>query len=267
MIRDEQRPSVPVLSFCFLPQSPTLLRVSFQTMYCMEIRLRGGGLVSIRDGAYSRFDRSNVVEEFTPTQGLKGFLSKYVDESAVYRRQSQSEDDNPPSPITMEDTQSHAGTSSFYNANINALRAPQSPRDSGLRFQQPMTPPTSSNPHTPASPHPIGQANHPSFSMTSPTGQHIPHPSPSAATAMMPSSPLNPQASPMTMANSPGPNLAFMQSHPDSSPFAAMSPAASNWPGSPMPRASPRSGQTTEHKLQPQSKIQSMQILSVSLID
>lgn len=33
--------------------------------------MRGGGLVSIRDGAYSRFDRSNVVDEFTPTQGLK----------------------------------------------------------------------------------------------------------------------------------------------------------------------------------------------------
>lgn len=83
-------------------------------MYCMEIRLRGGGLVSIRDGAYSRFDRSNVVEEFTPTQGLKGFLSKYVDESAVYRRQSQSEDDNPPSPsiVTMEE--SHGGSSPFY---------------------------------------------------------------------------------------------------------------------------------------------------------
>lgn len=107
-----QRPLNPVLSFCILPQSPTLLRVSYQTMYCMEIRLRGGGLVSIRDGAYSRFDRSNVVEEFTPTQGLKGFLSKYVDESAVYRRQSQSEDDNPPSPITMED--SHGGSSPFY---------------------------------------------------------------------------------------------------------------------------------------------------------
>lgn len=40
-------------------------------MYCLELRLRGGGLVSLRDGAYSRFERSNVVDEFTPTQGLK----------------------------------------------------------------------------------------------------------------------------------------------------------------------------------------------------
>lgn len=69
----------------------------------------------------------------------------------------------------------------------------------------------------------------------------------------MPSSPLNPQPSPMT-AHSPGPNLAYMQSHPDSSPFAAMSPAAANWPGSPRP--SPRPGQSPEHKLQPQGKQQ-----------
>lgn len=102
----------PILSFCILPQSPTMLRISYQSTYCMEIRLRNGGLVSIRDGAYSRFDRSNVVEEFTFIRGLKAFLSKYVDESAVYRRQSQSEDDNPPSPITMEDP--HGGSSPFY---------------------------------------------------------------------------------------------------------------------------------------------------------
>lgn len=135
--------------------------------------------------------------------------------------------------------------------SANSLRAPQSPRDGGLRFQQPITPPSSSNPHTPASPHPISQT-HPSFSMTSPPGPHMPHPSPSGG--VMPSSPLNPQPSPMAIANSPGPNLAYMQSHPDSSPFAAMSPAASNWPGSPMPRPSPRPGQSPEHKLQPQGK-------------
>lgn len=56
-----------------------------------------------------------------------------------------------------------------------SLRPPQSPRDAGLRFQQPITPPSGSNPHTPASPHTITQ-NHPSFSMTSPPGSHI-HPS------------------------------------------------------------------------------------------
>ena len=66
-----QRPQVPVQTFTIMPQSPTLLRIAYQGMYCLELRLRGGGLVSLRDGAYSRFDRSNVVDEFTPTQGLK----------------------------------------------------------------------------------------------------------------------------------------------------------------------------------------------------
>lgn len=66
----------------------------------------------------------------------------------------------------------------------------------------------------------------------------------------MPASPLNPQPSPMAM--SPGPNLAFLQNHPDNSPFGVPSPAAAtNWPGSPgMPRPSPRPGQSPDHKSQ-----------------
>lgn len=47
----------------------------------------------------------------------------------------------------------------FSSANLS-LRPPQSPRDAGLRFQQPITPPSSSNPHTPASPH-MNAQNHP----------------------------------------------------------------------------------------------------------
>ncbi|XP_055376744.1 mediator of RNA polymerase II transcription subunit 14 [Condylostylus longicornis] len=253
------RPNIPVLSFCILPQSPTLLRLAYQGFYCLEIRFRAGGLVSIRDGAYHRFDRSHVVDEFTPTQGLKGFLSKYVDENAVYRRRSQSEDDNPPSPMQMEESHNPGGSSPFLNSS---MRGPQSPRDGGLRFPAPITPPSISNPHTPASPaHPMGggsstgpgsvgggnQSNHPSFnSMTSPPAPHMPHPSPGGG--LMPASPLNP--SPMT-AHSPGPNsLSYMQGHTDS-PFAAMSPATSNWPGSPsMPRPSPRPGQSPDNKSQ-----------------
>lgn len=202
------------------------------------MRLRGGGLVSIRDGAYSRFDRINVVLEFIPTQGLKGFLSKYVDENAVYRRRSQSEDDNPPSPIPQLDE----------GSSWSGIRGPASPRDGGLRFAAPQTPPSTSNPHTPASPHPAQQQHssqqqqqHPNFNMTSPP-THMPHPSP----GFMPSSPLN-QPSPMTM--SPGPNL-YMQGHVDSPFGAQMSPAAASaWPNSPgMPRPSPRPGQSPDHK-------------------
>ena len=41
------------------------------------------------------------------------------------------------------------------------MRGPQSPRDSGLRFAAPSTPP--SNPHTPASPHPISHGSENQF--------------------------------------------------------------------------------------------------------
>lgn len=33
--------------------------------------IRGGNMVTIRDGAYSKFDRSTVVDEFAPALGLK----------------------------------------------------------------------------------------------------------------------------------------------------------------------------------------------------
>uniref|UniRef100_A0A1A9V3Z5 Mediator of RNA polymerase II transcription subunit 14 n=1 Tax=Glossina austeni TaxID=7395 RepID=A0A1A9V3Z5_GLOAU len=253
------RPQVPVLSFCILPQSPCVIRLAYQAVYCLEIRFRSGRLISIRDGAYSRFDR-NLIEEFTPIQGLKGFLSKYVDENAVYRGRSQNEDDNPPSPIGGEDNFGGPGSASGASAGGSSpflstgMRGPQSPRDSGLRFPAPHTPPSSSNPHTPASPHPsagggvgTGSSNaqsHPNYNLTSPPGPHMPHPSPGA---LMPSSPLNPQPSPH-MVHSPGPNTLYMQGHQDS-PFAAMSPANTNWPGSPsMPRPSPRPGQSPDHK-------------------
>lgn len=132
------------------------------------------------------------------------------------------------------------GSSPFIS---NALRGSQSPRDGGLRFPTPHTPPSSSNnPHTPPT--------HPNFSMTSPPGPHMPLPSPNN---IMPSSPLNPQPSPMGMAHSPGPNnIPYMQQHgTEGSPFPALSPAASNWPGSPsIPRPSPRPGQSPDHKSQ-----------------
>lgn len=139
-----------------MPQSATLIKVTFQSVYCLEIRLLGSGLVSIRDGAFSHFDGVSVVGELIPSQGLKSFLSKYVDETAVYKRRSQTEDDNPPSPIMAIDDQG-GPTSVGVSSQFLSGRAPQSPRDPGLRFASPMTPPSSSNPHTPASPHPINQ--------------------------------------------------------------------------------------------------------------
>ncbi|XP_025987694.2 mediator of RNA polymerase II transcription subunit 14 isoform X1 [Solenopsis invicta] len=274
-----QRPRVPVQTFTIMPQCVTLVRIAYQGMYCLELRLRGGGLVSLRDGAYSRFDRSNVVDEFTPTQGLKAFLSKYVDENAVFRRRSQSEDDNPPSPVTM-DSDGTGGNVGFLGHHRSGPQSPAQQRE-GLRFHPPLTPPSGSNPHTPASPHTanISQASqHQSFSpatsfnLASPpslppnTPNMLPHPSPGSG--LVANSPLNPMHVPspasLMPTSSPGPcsNVqvghspagSFMQTgHIDGSPFPASqsmaSPAASNWPGSPsVPRPSPaRPGQSPGH--------------------
>lgn len=273
------RPQVPVQTFTIMPQCVTLVRIAYQGMYCLELRLRGSGLVSLRDGAYSRFDRSNVVDEFTPTQGLKTFLSKYVDESAVFRRRSQSEDDNPPSPVTMDSDSSGVG---FMSHHRGGPQSPAQQRD-GLRFHPPLTPPSGSNPHTPASPHPanISQASQhqsfgsspaTSFNLASPpslppnTPNMLPHPSPGSG--LVANSPLNPMHVPspagLMPTSSPGPcsNVqvghspasSFMQTgHIDGSPFPSSqsmaSPAASNWPGSPsVPRPSPaRPGQSPGH--------------------
>lgn len=274
------RPQIPVQTFTIMPQRVGLVRIAYLGMYCLELRLRGGGLVSLRDGAYSRFDRSNVVDEFTPTQGLKTFLSKYVDESAVYRRRSQSEDDNPPSPVAMDSE--GGGNVGFLGHHRGGPQSPAQQRDN-LRFHPPLTPPSGSNPHTPASPHTanISQANQhqsfgsspaTSFNLASPpslppnTPNMLPHPSPGSG--LVANSPLNqmhvPSPAGLMPTSSPGPcsNVqvghspasSFMQTgHIDGSPFPASqsmaSPAASNWPGSPsVPRPSPaRPGQSPGH--------------------
>lgn len=152
---------------------------------------------------------------------FQAFLSKYVDESAVFRRRSQSEDDNPPSPIPMDVD----GSTGFLGHH----RGPQSPanqRETGLRFHPPLTPPSGSNPHTPASPltASINQPNtHTSFSpatsfnLASPPSlppninpspiPMLPHPSPSGLVANSPLNPLHVPSPAGLMSNSsPGPS-------------------------------------------------------------
>ncbi|XP_073993036.1 mediator complex subunit 14 isoform X1 [Rhodnius prolixus] len=265
------RPQVPVQTFTVMAESVSVIRVAYLGQYCLEIRLRAGGLVAVRDAAYSRFDRTTVVNEFTPTPGLKAFLSKYVDESVVFRRRSQSEDDNPPSPVALESGEVTGG----FLGGVH--RGPQSPAREGLRFHTPLTPP--SNPHTPASPHTanISQApQHQSFGSSpattssfnlasppslppniNPSPSMLPHPSPgSGFLANSPSNPLHTSPMPISspgpavpLGHSPAGSLMHAVGHTDGSPFPSgqsmASPVASNWPGSPgVPRPSPRPGQS-----------------------
>ncbi|XP_037511801.1 mediator of RNA polymerase II transcription subunit 14 [Rhipicephalus sanguineus] len=252
------RPQVPVQTFVIIPQSSTHLRLVYRNTYVLDIQCRPEGFVAVRDGAYSKFDKTKAVEDFTPIQGLRAFLSKFVDESACQlRRRSQSEDDNPPSPIpTLEGMDSFLGPGLRPNSpaqrgqdSSSAAAAAVAAATGGLRFHHPMTPP--SNPHTPASPHPsvLSQAQSPGhlFGAGSPVNPlHAPSPS-----FLAPSPSQVPMPSPATqgyMASSqqqPG-------SHPEGgSPFptpggstgsmSLSSPVPGTWPGSPsVPRPSPR---------------------------
>ncbi|CAD6234893.1 GSCOCG00007749001-RA-CDS [Cotesia congregata] len=241
------RSSVPIKTFTIIAQCPTIVRIYYQATYCLEVRFRDNGYVTIRDGTYSRFDRSNVINEFTPTQGLKTFLSKY-EETPQFKQHSQTEDDNPPSPISMDIDVGNGFMSRHQTNSISPAK-----RDS-LRFRHnPLTPPSASNPHTPASPHtmnmqatqhqnyvnsPAASYNLSPSSMPPNTPNMMPHPSPGSG--FVPSSPMN-------IIHAPSP--ANYIDAPLTSPFSSQtmtSPAASNWPASPsVPKPSPvRPGQS-----------------------
>ena len=51
----------------------------------------GNGLIYVRDASISMFSSIKVISEITPIPFLKTFLMKYVDENAIFRRQSQTE--------------------------------------------------------------------------------------------------------------------------------------------------------------------------------
>ncbi|KAK8734774.1 hypothetical protein OTU49_005983 [Cherax quadricarinatus] len=207
----------PIKNFTVLPQSPTRVSIIYRNVYCLNVDLLPNGLVAVRDGAYSSFETSKLIEDFIQIQGLKAFLSKYVDETAINIRRSQSEDDNPPTPIPLDDTMW------------------PTPKAASPARHGPMTPPISSNPHTPASPHPGGMsqtgghgafvaspatsgfslASPPPMPGMNPSPAMLPHPSPSGGFlgANSPSAPQHSVSSPGFLAPSPaGPHSVPMHS-------------------------------------------------------
>ena len=62
------------------------------------------------------FDQTKVLTDLEPIRGFKAFLYKYVDEAALARRTSQTEDDNPPSPLTMDLSPSSAMAKDMANS-------------------------------------------------------------------------------------------------------------------------------------------------------
>ncbi|XP_034279725.1 mediator of RNA polymerase II transcription subunit 14 isoform X6 [Pantherophis guttatus] len=165
-----QRTNTAYQCFSILPQSPTHIRLAFRNMYCIDIYCQSRGVVAIRDGAYSLFDNSKIVEGFYPAPGLKTFLNMFVDSNQDARRRSVNEDDNPPSPIGGD----------MMDSLISQLQPQQqqSSKQTGAPAAYPLTsPPTSyHNTVTPSpsmmltqSPGTLHAANSPSGALRAPS--------------------------------------------------------------------------------------------------
>ncbi|KAM9342551.1 mediator of RNA polymerase II transcription subunit 14 isoform 2-T2 [Pholidichthys leucotaenia] len=207
-----QRTNTAYQCFSILPQSPTHIRLAFRNMYCIDIYCRSRGVVAIRDGAYSLFDNTKIVEGFHPAPGLKTFLNMFVDSNQDARRRSVNEDDNPPSPVGVD-----------MDSLINPLQPQQQAMRGGPGGVYPLTsPPPNYYPNVTPSPSmmptPSPGALDPSspYAMVSPRGQwpsspQVSGPSPGARNYGM--SPGNPSLnSPIPDPNSPraGPSSQVM---------------------------------------------------------
>jgi mediator of RNA polymerase II transcription subunit 14 len=123
----------PVQTFSVLPQSPTHFKLIFYNTYCLDIHVRANGLVYIRDSAISLFDQRKAMEDLQPIPLIKTFLMKYVDEAEFQRRQSHTEDDNPPSPQNIPDNKAMK----FPTPHTPPTTNPQPPSPHGAFLQSP----------------------------------------------------------------------------------------------------------------------------------
>ncbi|XP_076011510.1 mediator of RNA polymerase II transcription subunit 14 isoform X2 [Genypterus blacodes] len=214
-----QRTNTAYQCFSILPQSPTHIRLAFRNMYCIDIYCRSRGVVAIRDGAYSLFDNTKIVEGFYPAPGLKTFLNMFVDNNQDARRRSVNEDDNPPSPVGVD----------MIDSLMNHLQAPppQPPVRGGAGG---VYPPLTS----PPAPYHANVAPSPSMMPTQSPGSI--HASGSPSGALRAPSPFGPTPSPSSLGIAMG-QTSFASPHgalDPSSPYTMVSPShRGQWPGSP----------------------------------
>ncbi|XP_033842585.1 mediator of RNA polymerase II transcription subunit 14 isoform X2 [Periophthalmus magnuspinnatus] len=212
-----QRTNTAYQCFSILPQSPTHIRLAFRNMYCIDIYCRSRGVVAIRDGAYSLFDNTKIVEGFYPAPGLKTFLNMFVDSNQDARRRSVNEDDNPPSPVGADVMDS---LMSQFQPQPQTMR----PAPGGVYPSLTSPPP---NYHTNVTPSP-------SMMPTQSPGNI--HASGSPSGALRAPSPFGPTPSPSSLGIAMG-QTSFASPHgtiDPSSPYPMVSPShRGQWPGSP----------------------------------
>uniref|UniRef100_A0A8B9LPT3 Mediator of RNA polymerase II transcription subunit 14 n=1 Tax=Astyanax mexicanus TaxID=7994 RepID=A0A8B9LPT3_ASTMX len=211
-----QRTNTAYQCFSILPQSPTHIRLAFRNMYCIDIYCHSRGVVAIRDGAYSLFDNTKIVEGFYPAPGLKTFLSMFVDSNQDARRRSVNEDDNPPSPVGVD----------VMDTLMPHMQPQQPIRGQGVY------PPLTSPPNS----YHGNVAPSPSMMPTQSPGNI--HAANSPSGALRAPSPFGPTPSPSSLGISMGQTSNFASPHgalDPSSPYPMVSPSqrTGTWPGSP----------------------------------
>ncbi|KAG1686097.1 Mediator of RNA polymerase II transcription subunit 14 [Nymphon striatum] len=228
------RPKVPVPTFIVMPQSPTHFRIAYRSFFCIDIQCRGDGLIAVRDGAFSLFDKAKPVNEFMPAQGLKALLllRKGSQDSAGLRFTHPM---TPPSVSSNPHTPASPHASVMSQQSFTASPAASSfPLASPPSLQHNINPsPSMMHMNTP-SPVTMLSANSPSNPLhaPSPVGAFLPTPSPSSQNQVQ---------------HMQSPAQSYIPGHTDGgSPFpssyATMPSPSIRWPGSPsVPGPSPAS--------------------------
>lgn len=256
----------------FKPPKQHLKPYSFNR-YCLDVILYADNTIAIRDGAFSLFDKMKVMEDLTPIQGLKvkliidwfsvsriqtffifnsqAFFNKFVDKTLQMRRLSQTEDDNPPSPMPqMESVESYLYSTaqiktSSPSKNVNETNTTVNTRPLGHQISSSAQ---GSNPHTPSSPHtsvlsqPGFTSSPGTFPLASPPSHGLPNPvSSSNQIAASPSMPVPDHSpanlfgvnSPMNPLHAPSPSFLPTPSPSTSNQFHSQSPVSQFIPNNP----------------------------------
>ncbi|XP_061081608.1 mediator of RNA polymerase II transcription subunit 14 isoform X1 [Conger conger] len=209
-----QRTNTAYQCFSILPQSPTHIRLAFRNMYCIDIYCSSRGVVAIRDGAYSLFDNTKIVEGFYPAPGLKTFLNMFVDSNQDARRRSVNEDDNPPSPVGVD----MMDTLAFQLQPGQFVK--QQP---GSGVYPPLTSP----------PNPYHSNVTPSPSMLPTQSPGNIHAASSPSGALRAPSPFGPTPSPSSLGITMGQTSSFASPHGALEPSSPYAQRTGTWPGSP----------------------------------
>ena len=70
------RPNLPSTSFCLIPLSSRRIKLVYRNWHSIDINMQLDGLIVVRDGSYSKFDRNKTVEDLNIIHNFETLLYK-----------------------------------------------------------------------------------------------------------------------------------------------------------------------------------------------